>query len=95
MKKPTVRMRKPPKAGSTADVDAFVEGRSDVQTSKRSGASPKPATRGVLTRSDGRELRRLTIYLPADLAKRLAVHCAEHDEDMSAVVTEAVATRLG
>jgi hypothetical protein len=93
MKKPTVRMRKPPKQGATPDLESFVEGRSDVQTSKRSHAS-KTAARSVLTRSDGRELRRLTIYLPADLAKRLAVHCAEHDEDMSTVVSEAVASRL-
>jgi hypothetical protein len=48
----------------------------------------------VLTRSDGREVRRLTLYLPADLAKRLAVFCAEHDADMSDVVSEAVAKRL-
>jgi hypothetical protein len=49
----------------------------------------------VLTRSDGREVRRLTLYLPADLAKRLAVFCAEHDADMSDVVSEAVSKRLG
>jgi hypothetical protein len=77
-----------------AAAETFVSGgRSGVQTSKRSSA--KRTARRVLTRTDGREVRRLTIYLPADLAKRLAVHCAEHDEDMSDVVTEALAKRLG
>jgi hypothetical protein len=33
--------------------------------------------------------------LPPDLAKRLAVFCAEHDADTSDVVSAAVAARLG
>jgi hypothetical protein len=36
----------------------------------------------------------MTIYLPADLAKRLAVRCAELDADLSAVIAEAVAKHL-
>ena len=40
-------------------------------------------------------MRRLTLYLPADLAKRLAVFCAEHDADLSDVVSEAVKTVIG
>jgi hypothetical protein len=35
-------------------------------------------------------LKRMTLYLPADLAKRLAVFCAEREIDMSTVVTESV-----
>ncbi len=51
----------------------------------------RPATpRAVLARKDGRELRRMTIYLPTGLARRLAVYCAERDVDMSDVVAEAV-----
>lgn len=92
--KPRVRVRKPPAPVPLAAAETFVSGgRSGAQTSKRSSANG--SGRRVLTRSDGREVRRLTIYLPADLAKRLAVHCAEHDEDMSDVVSEAVAKRLG
>jgi hypothetical protein len=49
----------------------------------------------LLARKDGRTLRRMTLYLPADLARRLAVHCAERDVDMSAVVTDAVRRLLG
>jgi len=31
-------------------------------------------------------VRRLTVYLPASLAKRLAVHCAENDQSLSEVI---------
>jgi hypothetical protein len=54
----------------------------------------KPPTRGVYTRSDGRKVRRLTIYLPADLAQQLVVHCAEVNEDLSDVLTDAVKRQL-
>lgn len=71
---------------STEAAEAFIRG--EVQTSERSSGR-------TLTRRDGRELRRLTLYLPADLARRLAVHAAEADRDMSEVVTEALADYLG
>ena len=47
-------------------------------------------TAAHVSRKDGRTLKRMTLYLPLELARRLAIHCAEHDIDMSAVVTEAV-----
>jgi hypothetical protein len=47
-----------------------------------------------ISRKDGRMLKRMTLYLPADLARRLAIHCAEQDIDMSTVVTEAVRRHL-
>jgi hypothetical protein len=43
-----------------------------------------------IARKDGRMLKRMTLYLPSDLAKRLAVYCAEHEIDMSTIVTESV-----
>ena len=49
----------------------------------------------VLSRKDGRTLRRMTLYLPVDLARKLAVFCAEQDTDMSTVVTEALRKQLG
>lgn len=81
-KKPPVAIRRPPKPAHAPDPDAFVSGgkRSSAQTSKRS----------TVKRADGRELRRMTIYLTPELAKRLAVHCAETGEDMSAFVATAV-----
>jgi hypothetical protein len=93
-----------------AEVDAFVNGGGlDVQTSNspsvqtsehptnkgsRAAIASKPS-RAVLERADGRTLRRMTVYLPADLAKRLAMHCVERDQDMSAVIAESVARTLG
>lgn len=45
-------------------------------------------------RRDGRELHRLTIYLPVDLARQLRVFCALSDQEMSRFVTEAVRQKL-
>lgn len=91
MGKPKVSMRKPP----TLDVEAFVSG---AKTSKRSSARKsgdvKPRA-AVVERADGRELRRMTIYLPVPLAKRLAMRCAEDDRDTSDVIADAVAKLLG
>lgn len=61
----------------------------------KEGATPAPRRTQVLARKDGRTLRRMTLYLPVDLARRLAVHCAESDMDMSTVVTEALRKHLG
>lgn len=50
--------------------------------------------KGKVLRADGRERRRMTVYLPVDLAKQLAVRAAETDLDMSDVVTEALEDKL-
>lgn len=42
------------------------------------------------TRRGARELRRMTIYLPPDLAKRLTIHCAEIDQQYSQVIADAL-----
>ena len=59
---------------------------SDIMNLKREGNR----TAAHVSRKDGRTLKRMTLYLPLDLARRLAVHSAEREIDMSAVVTEAV-----
>jgi hypothetical protein len=64
--------------------------RLDLQALKRDGAR----TAAHVSRKDGRTLKRMTLYLPIDLARRLAIHCAERDIDMSTVVTEAVRRHL-
>lgn len=64
-------------------------------TKAESVAQASPRRNQVLARKDGRTLRRMTLYLPVELARRLAVHCAETDTDMSNVVTEAVRKHLG
>lgn len=64
-----------------------------VQTSE--GLNVQTSKRSIIARADGRTLRRMTVYLPTDLAKQLAVHCAEHDRDMSEVIAVSVARTLG
>ena len=39
-------------------------------------------------------MKRLTIYLPVDMAKALAIYAIEHDTDMSSLVTKAVGLLL-
>lgn len=53
------------------------------------------ANRALVARKDGRKLRRTTVYLPNEVASRLLVYCAEHDVDISRVVTEAVRRLIG
>jgi hypothetical protein len=82
--KPVVALRKPKTAIDPAAADAFVasgktSSSQDVKTSKR----PKV------------EKRRMTIYFDPSVAKRLIVHCAQRDVDLSATVNAAVAAMLG
>jgi hypothetical protein len=44
--------------------------------------------------SGGREYREVTVYLPQDLARRLAVHCMEKDRDTSNVLADVVREHL-
>ena len=86
-RKPTIAPRKPPRVDER---DRFVagDGRSGAQAPKRSGA------RAPIVRADGRELKKMHIYLAAKTAKQLAVFSAEVDRDMSDVVEEAVSKFL-
>lgn len=81
--------------------------RSNAQTSKRSRTQrpPKPKGPGITWR-DGRVLadgsrrgagwvRRMTVYLPPELAHDLDVAAAERGEDKSAIVADALARTLG
>ena len=58
----------------------------DVHKSKRRDASSTAAAKPERTQT--------TIYFLPELKKRLAVYCAEHDVEMSAIVNEAVAKFL-
>lgn len=62
--------------------------RRGAQAPKRSGV------RAPIVRADGRELKKMHIYLAAKTAKQLAVFCAEVDRDMSNVIEEAVSKFL-
>ena len=48
-------------------------------------------TKAILARKDGRQLRRMTIYMPPELARRLAIHAAGADMDVSGALAEIVA----
>ncbi len=53
-----------------------------------------PRRRTIIGRSDGRTLHRTTIYLPLELSRRLARHCAEQGMSLSEVITTLVADHL-
>ena len=54
----------------------------------------EPRPRAVVERRGGRLRRRMTIYFPPELARRLLVHCAREDREASEVVTDAVRRHL-
>ncbi len=63
-------------------------GREDVRDSEN-GKAPFNST-GIVVRSSGRQRRRMTIYLPPDLATQLKVQAVLQDREMSEIVTDAV-----
>lgn len=86
-KKPSISPRKPPAAVDPTVAAGFVSG----GTSKHSDTqAPGRSSSNVITRQDGRELKRTTVYLPPATARRLAVRCAELDMELSAAMTEAI-----
>jgi len=69
---------------------------SDILSNDLDSAKPSVAPKSAsVARKDGRTLRRMTIYLPQEIANRLRVYCAERDLDVSSVVTDAVQRVLG
>jgi hypothetical protein len=50
--------------------------------------------RALFERADGKAVRKLSFYLPADLAKSLQIHCVTSERDMSTFVTELVRRAL-
>ena len=104
MNKPTHSLRLPP-----PNADAFVAldaapGKTPIPTGTTSSpfagkaANPlagKPVSgRKVQPRTDGREMRKQTFYLEADLSRRLAVYCAKTGKDQSAGVAAALSAFL-
>lgn len=107
---PSTAPRKPPPADAEALArrDAFVQaptsvddlptsGRADVETPAREDVAlpaRKRDTVRVVRKRDGAALRRLTVYLPQDLASALAVHCARRDENLGDALARAVRALL-
>lgn len=84
MSKPRASL-KPRRAPDPAAVDAFVSGK----------PAPKPAPsrregRAVLVRKDGRQVRRTTIYMEVELAKRVGIHAVERGIDQTQIIQEAL-----
>lgn len=107
--RPVATPRRPPRSSpdlkAVEDVAKRWEARSeggassDATTSKRRGekaARTSAPAKGVRVRkTDGAEMRATTVHLPVDLARRLAVYCAENDRKLSDVVAEVLAAHLG
>lgn len=97
-KRPVIAVRKPP-----ADPDTFVtEGTKALRhldTKSTKGAKSKPAAPASssmhYTRKDGVVLKRTNLYLPADVAKALAIYAVTNERDQSDVATEGVCRLLG
>lgn len=84
---------KPPSAGPG---DEHTLPADDTQPKLSSGEFvPAPRrTKAILARKDGRQLRRMTVYLPPELARRLAIYAAGADIDVSGALAEIVANFL-
>lgn len=61
----------------------------EVLQERRSGKA-RNLSKSVIQRVSGRQLRRMTIYFEMELARSLAVYCAETDRELSEVVSIAV-----
>lgn len=96
-KKPTkIAPRLPPSAadrfvesGQPADVRA--SRRPSAQTSDRSGTPRGP---GIVSRRTG-DRRRMTVYLPPELAERLERRAFEERRELSEIIAAALARHLG
>ena len=68
--------------------------RLEVQETKQESGQTSERSKRVVERKDGTQLRRMTVYMPPELAKRLKIVAATTDREMSAIVTEAVGAWL-
>jgi hypothetical protein len=50
--------------------------------------------RALFERADGKTVRKLSFYIPADVAKSLQLHCVANERDMSTFVTDLVRRAL-
>lgn len=90
MPKPTVSLRRPP---APKALDAFVQGK---PSSRGANAPGRQVARGkgILTRAGGRATRRMTAYVPPELAKRAMMFCASEGRQFSEIFEEALASYL-
>ncbi len=93
-KKPTIAVRPPP----TAAADDFVR-RHDATASQRQGVktprTARPPSTTRYTTKDGAELRRVTLWLPAEAAEAIGTFAARHQLRDSHIAALAVCKLLG
>lgn len=66
-----------------------------VGSGKASSVPNAQTSKSVVTRNDGRELRRITVYLPVELARELMSYCGKQDRQISDVMCEMVNNLVG
>jgi hypothetical protein len=91
--KPVASIRRLPSEPAPVETERFIAKGMDVQTSGRLGVQTSvqtPDAPGVVRRLDGRVRRRMTVYLPPDLAQKLQVSAVTNGREVSDLVTEAV-----
>ncbi len=86
-------------AAETAAAEAFVTGAPSSSVHPVAQYTGTPSTssarRKLVTRSDGRQVRRLVAYFDPELAKRLERYAVDHEVDVSGAIVEAVRRMLG
>ena len=75
-----------PAPAAPAGPDVQAPGHPSVQTT----SAPTTRQKAIVTRADGVERRRLTVYLPPALAKRLAMYATGAEVEMSEVAADAI-----
>ena len=95
-KKPTIAVRPPPSPSAAAD--DFVR-RHDATPPKRQRTAPRtparPPSTTRYTTKDGAELRRVTLWLPAEAAEAIGTFAARHQLRDSHIAALAVCKLLG
>lgn len=93
---PESQVRKFAKRRRTNDIESLGTQSPSVSSSQASAkrAKTKLVKKKTILRVSGRELRRLGVYFPVDLARDLAVHCAGEGIELSAFVVAAVRREL-
>ena len=68
--------------------------KAEAIVSARGNPRAPSVPRGLVERKDGRHLRRFTVYLEQNLARRLSVHCAAVGIGLSEFVADIVEQAL-
>jgi len=87
-RKPNIVLRPPAPPPDPVEVERFVAG--TPPSGRPDDQAAPPGRPGLVQRSTGRVRRRRTVYLPPELDRRLAVHCAGEGLEVSDVVARAV-----